>query len=82
MSEASRYRALHDSLFIWINQKMKVIGHQAITKNISVRSQIFLDFTQKINVIGSGKEDKLTIIATIIQVANFIRLKLHKLVFK
>jgi hypothetical protein len=51
-----------------------MIGHQAITQNITDGTQLFLNLLQEISIISFGEEDTLIIIATIENVVNVVRL--------
>ena len=59
--------------FLDANQQMKVISHQAISKRIAHRQNIFLIQTEKVQIIPLLKKNIFPVVATIEDVKVFPR---------
>ncbi|MDX2134944.1 MAG: hypothetical protein SFV52_09165 [Saprospiraceae bacterium] len=74
-----RTRATIKRYFRLFNKKqpMKMIGHQAIAQQMTVRQKVCAHFPKKKDIIVRLKKDALAIIALIVNVVNGTRLEVH-----
>jgi uncharacterized protein YdhG (YjbR/CyaY superfamily) len=56
---------------------MKMMGHQAITENISIFFPLYFYFLQKIEIIGFSKKDGLLIIAPVVNMIDLVGFEMH-----
>ena len=56
---------------------MKMIWHQAISKNITIRRNKFSYFFKKVNVVIRLEEDLLLVVSSIINMIKLTFRKLH-----
>ncbi len=56
---------------------MKVVGHETISQSFTNGVQFITNLVKKMIVIGSYKENGLTVIATIVHMVNFVFNKTH-----
>lgn len=61
------------SLLIGIHEQMKMIGHQAVSQNGTMRTQIFPYFSQEVQIVLPLKENHLLLIASIVNMKNVVR---------
>ncbi|MFN0034653.1 MAG: hypothetical protein ACKVUS_06275 [Saprospiraceae bacterium] len=65
------------STFFGTNQPMKMVGHQAISQEVSVRQNKLTHFSQEEQVVFIAKKDLLAIVALVVNVVNDAGLEVH-----
>ena len=59
-----------DGMLIGINQKMKMVGHEGIGQQVALRRKVFTKFTKKIQIILWLEENRLSVVAPIVNVVD------------
>jgi len=64
-------------MFVCVSKKMEMIWHQAPAKYIASRYNIFSQLFEKINIVVALEKYLSLLIATIVNVIDGFRLKIH-----